>query len=64
MKRAKAFQSGEGVSFTESESNVREEVIRRGARAGHCTKNGEPIHKTKVMVRGFGKGKLNKKKGT
>ena len=42
LKRAKGFQSGEGVSFTESEANVREEVIRRGAKAGYCNKDGTP----------------------
>ena len=50
LKRAKGFQSGEGVSFTESESNVREEVLRRGAKAGYCTRNGEPIRATKIMA--------------
>lgn len=42
LKRAKGFQSGEGVSFLESESNVREEVIRRGVKAGHCNRDGTP----------------------
>lgn len=43
LKRAKGFQSGEGVSFLESESNVREEAIRRGAKAGTCNKQGGPV---------------------
>ncbi len=42
LKRAKGFQSGEGVSVFESESNVREEVIRRGVKAGHCNSDGTP----------------------
>lgn len=43
LKRAKQFQSGEGVSFLESEANVREEAIRRGAKAGHCNSHGGPV---------------------
>ena len=42
LKRAKGFQSGEGGSFLESETNVREEVIRRGVKAGHCNRDGTP----------------------
>ena len=64
LKRARGEQEGEGISAFESEENVKEEVMRRSAKAGYTTRNGEPIHSTKVMVRGFGKGKLNKKKGT
>ena len=40
LKRAKHFQSGEGVSFLESESNVRQEAIRRGVKAGTCNSEG------------------------
>lgn len=58
LKRAKGFQSGEGVSFLESESNVREEMIRRGVKAGNCNRDGTPT--------GAGKGDsyrpVNKKK--
>lgn len=43
LKRAKQFQSGEGVSFLESEGNVREEAIRRGAKAGRCNSHGGPV---------------------
>ena len=43
LKRAKQFQSGEGVSAFESEANVKEEVIRRNARAGYCNSDGTPI---------------------
>ena len=42
LKRAKHFQSGEGVSAFESESNVREEAIRRGCKAGTCNSEGGP----------------------
>lgn len=42
LKRAKGFQSGEGVSFTESESNVREEVNRRTFKAGYTDRDGQP----------------------
>lgn len=43
LKRARGHQSGEGVSFLESESNVREEAIRRGAKAGRCNSYGGPV---------------------
>ncbi len=43
LKRAKQFQSGEGVSFLESEANVREEAIRRGYKAGRCNSYGGPV---------------------
>ena len=59
LKRAKGFQSGEGVSFLESESNVREEVTRRGAKAGYCTRDGNPTFGTKIMGPGIGQSKLN-----
>ncbi len=42
LKRAKHHQSGEGVSFLESEANVKEEAIRRGVKAGHCNRDGTP----------------------
>ncbi len=42
LKRAKKFQSGEGVSAFESESNVREEVNRRTHKAGYTDRDGQP----------------------
>lgn len=58
LKRAKGFQSGEGVSAFESEANVREEVNRRSYKAGYTNKDGTPV--------GAGKGDsfrpVNKKK--
>ena len=48
LKRARGFQSGEGVSAFESEANVREEVNRRTCKAGYTDKDGQP--------RGAGKG--------
>ena len=48
LKRAKGFQSGEGISAFESESNVREEVNRRSHKAGYTDRDGQP--------RGAGKG--------
>ncbi len=57
MKRAKS--GGEIVSFTENEDNVKEEVLRRSAKVGYSTRNGEPISATKIMSRGFGESKLN-----
>jgi len=51
LKRAKGFQSGEGVSAFESEANVKEEVIRRSHKAGITEKDGTPIRSN-----GAGKG--------
>ena len=48
LKRAKGFQSGEGISAFESESNVKEEVNRRSYKAGYTDRDGQP--------RGAGKG--------
>lgn len=48
LKRAKGFQSGEGVSAFESEENVREEVIRRGVKAGTCNSEGGPVSSGKI----------------
>jgi hypothetical protein len=45
LKRAKEFQSGEGVSAFESEANVREEVNRRTYKAGYTNKDGTPIRR-------------------
>ena len=49
LKRAKGHQSGEGVSFLESEANVREEAIRRGYKAGTCNKEGGPLKSGKIV---------------
>lgn len=51
LKRAKEFQSGEGVSAFESESNVREEVNRRSCKAGYTNKDGTPINGKGDMCR-------------
>lgn len=50
LKRANKPADGEVVDWNESESNVREEVLRRNAKAGYCTKNGEPVGRTKIMA--------------
>ncbi len=42
LKRAKQFQSGEGISAFESEANVKEEVIRRTHKAGYTDRDGQP----------------------
>ena len=49
LKRAKGHQSGEGVSFLESEANVREEAVRRGAKAGTCNSEGGPVCSGKII---------------
>ncbi len=49
---------GEIVAW--NESNVHEEVLRRNAKAGYCTRNGEPVGATKIMTSvPFGESKLN-----
>jgi hypothetical protein len=41
---------GEVVPLTHNSKDIREEAIRRGAKAGHCTSNGEPPYRTKIMA--------------
>ena len=41
LKRARGFQSGEGISAFESEANVREEVNRRTRKAGYTDRDGQ-----------------------
>ena len=53
LKRAREFQSGEGVSVFESETNVREEVNRRTWKAGYTDRDGQP---KKSRNNGAGKG--------
>ena len=49
LKRARGFQSGEGVSAFESEANVKEEVIRRGIKAGICNSEGGPVGADRII---------------
>ena len=51
LKRAKQFQSGEGVSFLESEANVKEEVNRRTFKAGYTDRDGQPRNNGADVVR-------------
>ena len=44
IKRAKS--GGEIVSWKE---DVRAEALRRGAKAGHCTRNGEPVSSGRII---------------
>lgn len=58
LKRAKS--GGEGVSAFESEANVREEVIRRGVKAGTCNSEGGPVSSGKIRsFGGLGKNNYN-----
>lgn len=41
LKRAKS--GGEIIDWKENEGNVREEVLRRNAKAGYCNPDGTPI---------------------
>ena len=49
LKRSQGFQDGEIVSWNENKKAVEEEVLRRNAKAGYCTKYGESVQGTKIM---------------
>lgn len=51
LKRAKGFQSGEGVSAFESEANVREEVNRRSCKAGYTNREGGPVSSGRIIMK-------------
>ena len=50
LKRAKGKADGEIVPWNEDPNCVREEALRRNAKAGYCTRNGEPPDRTKIMI--------------
>lgn len=51
IKRAKG-NSGEIVQFgTATEADIRDEIHRRSAKAGHTNRNGEPLRRTKIMAK-------------
>jgi len=58
MKRARNAEL-EIIPATESESNVKDEVTRRTAKAGYTTRDGNPTHGTKIQGPGIGQSKLN-----
>lgn len=59
LKRTKG-DSGELVAFNENPKAVSEEVLRRNAKAGYCTRNGEPTGATRIQnMVVFGEQKLN-----
>jgi hypothetical protein len=49
LKRAKS--GGEIVDWNESESNVREEVLRRNAKVGYCNRDGSQISAGKIIMK-------------
>ena len=49
LKRAKS--GGEGVSFLESEANVREEVNRRTCKAGLTNREGRPPATGRIIIK-------------
>ncbi len=60
MPTEKRRNDGEIISWDESESNVREEVLRRSAKAGYTNREGGPRGATKIMTTvPCGKQKLN-----
>ena len=63
LKRAKGFQSGEGVSAFESEVNVQEEVNRRTFKAGYTDRDGQPrVSRQTSNGKGDSPRPMNKKK--
>lgn len=59
MKRARGVSDGEVVAWNEGSENVREEANRRAAKAGYCTRDGNPIHGTKIQNLGYGDKPIN-----
>ena len=49
IKRAKGDSGGEVIAFNENAGNVREEAVRRGSKAGYCTKYGEPVDSGRII---------------
>ena len=41
---------GETVAWNESEANVREEVLRRNAKAGYCNSEGGPVSSGRIII--------------
>jgi len=58
MKRAKG-DAGEGIPWNANVNDVKDEVLSRNAKAGYCTRNGNPTHGTKIQGPGIGESKLN-----
>jgi hypothetical protein len=58
LKRATG-DAGELVAFNENSDCVKDEVWRRAAKAGYCTRQGNPTHGIKIMGPGIGQSKLN-----
>jgi hypothetical protein len=53
-------KGGELIPDYVSENDVRDEANKRAARAGYCSRSGEPLGRTKVMVTAnFGERRLN-----
>jgi len=55
----RATSGGEIIPFNVPESDLRDEVNRRSARAGYTTRQGNPTFGTKIMGPGIGESKLN-----
>lgn len=58
LKRAKG-DSGEIVPFNTNTKDLKDEVNRRTAKAGYTTREGNPIHGTKIMGPGIGESKIS-----
>lgn len=49
LKRAKG-DSGDIVSFSAKEDDLRDEVNRRTAKAGYTTRHGEPVSSGRIII--------------
>ena len=47
LKRAKS--GGEIIPWNEDSENVKEEVLRRNAKAGYCNSDGSPINPDRII---------------
>ena len=47
LKRAKS--GGEVVAWNEKEENVKDEVLRRNAKAGYCNSDGSPVNPKRIV---------------
>jgi hypothetical protein len=49
----------EVVPANVSRQDLKDEANRRAAKAGYCSRSGDPLNRTKIMSQGIGQSKLN-----
>ena len=55
----RATSGGEVIPSNVSEADLKDDMNRRAARAGYCTRDGNPTGRTKIQNRGYGESNLN-----